>query len=251
MNSGPSEFTMALNMGKMGLVSVAHSMDLNPPISHCCLQYFLVWFLIYDFCLDFVNTFWYGIFMEKRSKRRISKRLTREKWLSLAMEAIARRGGAKLRIEQLVRNLGVSKGSFYWHFKDRDDFVRSLVDYWASYSTSQVIEAVNRVGGDAKKRLYAVLEKVIREDLGRYDLAIRAWAALEPAVARVVAKVDAQRLSYVRALFSEMSFRGQELELRARALVCYMAGEHVFYARESKKEQIRKLKQKHTFFTRP
>jgi AcrR family transcriptional regulator len=189
--------------------------------------------------------------MEKRSKRRVSKRLTREQWLSLALDVVARKGGAKLRIDRLVRDLEVTKGSFYWHFKNRDDFVRSLVDYWVSYSTSQVIEEVNRVGGDAKKRFYVVLEKVTREDLGRYDLAMRAWAALEPAVARVVTKVDAQRLSYVRGLFSEMSFRGQELELRARAFVCYMAGEHVFYARESKKEQIRKLKQKYKFFTRP
>ena len=68
------------------------------------------------------------------------EKLTREQWLSNALEVVARKGGAKLRIRDLVERLGVSTGSFYWHFQSRDDFVESLVDYWARAFTSRVVE---------------------------------------------------------------------------------------------------------------
>jgi AcrR family transcriptional regulator len=75
------------------------------------------------------------------------ERLPREQWLSAALEVVARRGGAKLRIRDLVQRLGVSTGSFYWHFRDRDDFVTSLVDYWGREFTSRVAEQVAKIEG--------------------------------------------------------------------------------------------------------
>jgi AcrR family transcriptional regulator len=69
--------------------------------------------------------------MEKRGnlKNKSSKRLSREEWLSRALQVLSREGKAKLKIESLTKNLGVTKGSFYWHFKGRAEFVRSLADY--------------------------------------------------------------------------------------------------------------------------
>ncbi len=54
------------------------------------------------------------------------KNLSRKEWLEKALSIVSREGAAKLRINNLVAEVGVTKGSFYWHFKDREDFVRSL-----------------------------------------------------------------------------------------------------------------------------
>jgi AcrR family transcriptional regulator len=188
--------------------------------------------------------------MVRKRKNESAKRLNREQWLALALDILAREGNAKLRIEQLSRSLGVTRGSFYWHFKSRDDFVQSLAEHWAAYSTAQVIDKVEKIKSDPKKSLFALMEKVIEEDLGRYDLAMRAFSAQEPKVALVVKRVDEQRLAYARSLFFEMGFRRQELETRARTFVCYMAGEHVLFAKESKEEQRERLKERYGFFTR-
>ena len=113
---------------------------------------------------------------------RKSRRLSREQWLKRALEILSKEGNAKLRIDLLSRNLGVSKGSFYWHFKDRADFVKRLAEYWARSSTEQAIELVNQSQGNASSRLLELMEFLCQKDFAKYDVAMRAWAAQEPAV---------------------------------------------------------------------
>jgi AcrR family transcriptional regulator len=61
-------------------------------------------------------------------------RFDREAWLEAALEVLARQGQAKLRVETLARQLGVTKGSFYHHFKNREAFLKALLAYWAEAS---------------------------------------------------------------------------------------------------------------------
>ena len=179
------------------------------------------------------------------------KRLSRGEWLKRSLEVLSKEGKAKLRIDTLTKELGVTKGSFYWHFKDRADFVRSLAEHWLETSTMQVIDTVNQVNNDASKRLFLLMEYLFRKDYGKYDIAMRAWATQEPGVARVVKKVDELRLIFVRSLFSELGFVGQELEMRARTFVVFHSLELGSYARGTKKERHKLLKLRHTFFTKP
>ena len=137
--------------------------------------------------------------MEKHGKfkAKIPKRLNRQEWLSRSLEVLSREGKAKLRIDPLTKTLGITKGSFYWHFKDRADFVKSLAEYWAKYSTDQVIEEVNQSQGTASDRLLKLMDFLCRKDFGKYDVSMRAWAAQEPEVAKIVKKVDKQRFVFV------------------------------------------------------
>ncbi len=184
-------------------------------------------------------------------ERMSGRRLSRELWLSTALEVLAQEGGAKLRVRGLVKRLGVSTGSFYWHFRDRDDFVTSLVDYWGREFTSRVAERVATVGGDARDRLLALMKFLLEHDLARYDVAVRAWAAQEPAVARRVRRVDQRRSRVVRSLFEEMGFSGTELEMRTSTFAVFHSMELGFLARASKKERRRQLLARHAFFTKP
>ena len=184
--------------------------------------------------------------MEQSSINRLSK----EEWLHRALELFVKGGNVKLRIDSLVKSIGVTKGSFYWHFKDRKDFIVSLSKYWVDYSTLQVVDIVNQQWGNPKKCLLILMKTVFEKDLGKYDLTMRAWAAMNPEVAKIIRKTDEQRIATVSKLFYEMGFRGEELQGRTDAFFCYMAGSHINKIK-SKSEELKHLKWKHAFFTRP
>ena len=191
--------------------------------------------------------------MEKHGKfkAKIAKRLNREEWLSRSLEVLSREGKAKLRIDPLTKSLGITKGSFYWHFMNRADFVKSLAEYWAKYSTDQVIQVVNQLRGDASDRMFGLMDYLVRNDFGSYDVAMRAWAAQEPEVARIVKKVDEERFPFVCSVFAELGFKGQELEMRTRTFVVFHSLELGSIGRGTKKERLKLLKLRHAFFTRP
>ena len=177
-------------------------------------------------------------------------RLSRDEWLEHALEVISREPHGKLRIHELVKDLGVTRGSFYWHFKDREDFVRSLAEYYDRWSTDQVIEAVGAETGRPKDRLRSLMEFVFSNQIGRYEMAIRAWALQEPSVAAVIHRSERNRLEFVGSIFSEMGFDGDELETRVRAFIGYMNLDHSTFAREGDEERMRLLEERLEFFTR-
>lgn len=188
--------------------------------------------------------------MTATSKR--NKRLNRSDWLGLAMETLSRKGGARLTIDNLCREIGVTKGSFYAHFKNRADFVRQLMAYWAQHFTQKAIIAIDELEDTpAETRLLALMRILHRERLARHDVALRAWAAQELTVARGVKKVDRQRFEYVRRIFYDMGFRGAELDLRTRVFVVYQSSAEGMRLPASTLEADREIRLRHAFFTRP
>ncbi|MDJ0958604.1 MAG: TetR/AcrR family transcriptional regulator [Arenicellales bacterium] len=176
--------------------------------------------------------------------------MSREEWLRRALDVLAKEGQAKLRVRELVDRMGVSTGSFYWHFKNRADFVEQLVNYWAEFSTEQIVERMKSATGSAKSQLLKLMQAINEGDLARYDIPIRAWAAQEPAIARVVKKVDKLRVSVVRQLFVDMGFMGQELEMRVMTFVTFHSLEQGLFERPSKRERKELIKIRHAFFTK-
>jgi len=142
--------------------------------------------------------------------------LSRDDWLEKALDVVSRAGGARLRIQGLVDEVGVTKGSFYWHFKSREDFILSLIDYWHERYTLTVSNFLDTHEGSAKEKLYTLLNMVFVQKLTRHDLAIRAWAIEEPAIRLRVKKTDDFRLDYVRDLLKEIGFGEEAADFRAR-----------------------------------
>jgi AcrR family transcriptional regulator len=166
------------------------------------------------------------------------------------MEFLAGAGEAQIQINRLVSTLGVTKGSFYWHFEDRSDFVRCLIDYWDRHFTRVVAQVVGESSAPARERLLRLMEVVNSKDLTKYDLVVRSWATHETGVAAMVRKVDRFRLGFVRSLFAEMGFEGTELEIRTRAFVTFASLELGLFDRLPKKERHAQLRARHAFFTR-
>lgn len=175
-------------------------------------------------------------------------RFHREAWLAAALDVLAREGQAKLRIDKLARDLGVTKGSFYHHFKCRDDFVQKLLDFWSRAYTDRVIKEISALRISPQERVLALMRLNEREQLDRYDIAFRSWGAQEPSVAEVVRKVDEARHTFCRSLFSEMGFEGDELEFRTHAFLAYQAGKIRVFVPEAAEDVDARLQWAEGFF---
>jgi AcrR family transcriptional regulator len=145
-------------------------------------------------------------------------------WLNAGLEALRRGGVAAVRVERLAADLGITKGSFYWHFRDRGELLDAVLEYWEREMTDVEFERVRAVRG-LPARLQALAEDVLEKGMGRYDPAIRAWARTDRKVAAAVAQVDRRRLRALGALFAEGGFTGVEARVRARLFYTFLLGE--------------------------
>ena len=159
------------------------------------------------------------------------QQFSREAWLEQAMQVLATEGQGGLRIQALCTELGVSRGSFYWHFEDRNDFIFALLEYWHVEYTTKPTAAVTQQGGTAKERLARIIHVVHDRNLSRYDLVIRAFATFDPKVARAVRRTDRYRLGFIEGLFREMGFNGVDMEMRAKTCLTFMTLENTMYTK--------------------
>jgi AcrR family transcriptional regulator len=176
-------------------------------------------------------------------------RLCREEWLARALEVLRREGIQGVRVERLARDLGVTKGSFYWHFKDRSDLFGSLLEYWSDRYTGVIVENREFLAGDPRAALLAAMTMVRRERLDQYELAIRAWADSDPAADRACRAVYARRNQFVKGLFERLGFRGLEADVRTRLMLCYMSWEPNMYPDEAEGRRLQLLKIHHELLT--
>ena len=183
-------------------------------------------------------------------QKKTAQRLSREDWLENALTVLSRKGQAGLKIQGLAAALGVSRGSFYWHFTDRDDFIHSLLDYWYEEYTAGAPSAVGRDGGSPEERLLRLMRLVHDQDLTRHDLTIRSLAALDSHFSRTVNKVDRFRLDFIQSLFAEMGFTGDQLQIRARACLAYLTVEHIMFDRLDRKHRSDLVDSFHAFLVR-
>ena len=188
--------------------------------------------------------------MPKQTPKQMPKqmpRLSREEWLTNALDVLAVKGG-KLTIDSLVDALGVTKGSFYWHFKNREEFINAVSDYWYREYTEKASQKISKNSGSPEDRLLALMMAIKDDKLARYDLVFRSWATQEPSLIKQVKKVDTFRLKYIRSLFAEMGFKDQELEMRTHLFTVYHSMEHFIIDRPTKEQELVLLKKRHAFF---
>ena len=151
-------------------------------------------------------------------------------WLSAGLEALRKGGVGAVRVERLAGDVGITKGSFYHHFRDRGALLDAVIEYWSSEMTDAEFERIQTMrGGDAKgalrARLVALAEDVLEKGMGRYDPAIRAWARADRKVAAAVAQVDRRRIKALAGFFEEGGFSPAESRTRARTFYTFLLGE--------------------------
>jgi AcrR family transcriptional regulator len=140
-------------------------------------------------------------------------------------------------VHGIARKLGIAKSGFYWHFRNRDDLLHQLLDYWSYQLTEIVASNVKIIALEPKARLVKIAQMILDHDLTRHDLAIRQWARQDPEVAKVVRKVNRIRLDFLRWTFAELGFEGEDLEIRTMLFVCYHTWETPMFPEISRKRR--------------
>ena len=162
--------------------------------------------------------------MDMRNGKRES--LTAEDWSRAALHALARGGLAAIAVEPLAKELGATKGSFYWHFADRQALVEATLQLWERRDTDRVIAAIDD-SQDAETRLRTLLRLAftsVRDTTAggaaTVELALQA-SATHPLVAPTLDRVTKRRLGALTRLYTELGL--PRSLARDRGLLAYTA----------------------------
>src|SRR4051794_1825819 len=157
-------------------------------------------------------------------------RTPKSTWIDAGLQALAAGGPDAVRIEPLAQRLGVTRGGFYWHFGGRGAFLGELLDTWERRSTDDVLERVEREGGDPERKLRRAGRLTFSDELVPVDLAVRDWARRDPAVAERLRRVDNRRMAYLRTLIGEARPEADDVEARSLLAFSLAIGDHVIAA---------------------
>ncbi len=140
------------------------------------------------------HTVWYA----KLIKAIVVTKLSYDDWLRRGLKTLAEDGADALKIDRLCRAMHVTKGSFYHHFRNREEFVQALLAFWQRTFTDEVIAQIAQYPspeerGQALSRLTTSLQQ-------NEERAIRAWAQWDPVVAKQVDEADKKRLTALEKL---------------------------------------------------
>jgi AcrR family transcriptional regulator len=151
---------------------------------------------------------------------------TRDDWLKAALDTLISDGVEGVRILTLGRRLGVSRSSFYWYFKSREDLLAQLLELWRDKNTRFIVERANRPAPSITQSVLNVFECWVDERLfnPRLDFAIRAWARHSGDVRRIIDAADGERLEAIRGMFLRQDYPEPDAFVRARVLYFMQIG---------------------------
>ncbi len=150
-------------------------------------------------------------------------KVTRQDWLNAAMQILVRDGVERVKVLTLADHLHVSRSSFYWYFKDRDDLLAALLDHWEQTNTQALItqaEAPARTITGACCNVFRCFVNPALFDTA-LDFTIRDWARRDRDVRTALDASDARRLAALQAMFSRHGYTETDALVRART-VYYM-----------------------------
>jgi AcrR family transcriptional regulator len=146
-------------------------------------------------------------------------RLSRQAWIQAALNAIAEAGLAGVAVVPLAKQLGATKGSFYWHFLNREALVEAALADWEQSHTAAVIAEIEAASEDPRQQLRLLFKRVTElAARDRIELALLANAD-HPTVQPLLDRVTRRRIEFAARLFQRLGF--SHAEAKRRALLAY------------------------------
>lgn len=169
-------------------------------------------------------------------------RTPRSAWVEAALQALAAGGPDAVRVEVLAARLGVSKGGFYWHFKDRAALLEEMLDTWEQSVVSDVITEVESESGEPRAKLRYLFELASSApDLLPVELALRDWSRRDKGVAARLHRVDNRRMEYLRSLFGPICADEGDVEARSTLAFSLFIGSNFILAEHRGRTRARVL----------
>lgn len=144
-------------------------------------------------------------------------------WIKAGFRALCNGGIAAIRVEPIAREIGATKGSFYWHFKDLQALKTAMLDYYKENGTEAIIKSANMRDGPAQNLLFVVKMAINppEEDVGSImaEAAIREWARFDNDAKIRVSEIDELRINHLYLNLKELGFN--EADAKGRAQILY------------------------------
>ena len=167
-------------------------------------------------------------------------RLDRQSWIDAAYAVLTSEGVDRVRVLDLANRLGVTRGSFYWHFDSRNELLDALIAIWRGRNTRAIVEAVSAAGADFETRYLNLTRCWL--DQSRYDphldIAMRDWGRRDEAIGRMVSEADDERIAAIAAAFRDNGEGELMAFIRARVLYYMQVG---YYGVGIKEPQERRI----------
>lgn len=153
-------------------------------------------------------------------------KVTRKDWLNVAMDVLVSDGVETVKVLTLADRMGVSRSSFYWYFKSRQDLLDALLDEWQAMNTAGFVGQCEAPADTVTGAVLNVWRCVVNPALfdTALDFAIRDWARRSGKVRHLLDRSDATRLDALTAMFARYGFGTEEAGARARALYYMQIG---------------------------
>jgi AcrR family transcriptional regulator len=143
-------------------------------------------------------------------------------WIRAAFARLSAQGVESVRVEILARDLGATKGSFYWHFKDREDLLSRMLLQWEEEETRWLEEAREANSG-AAARWAVFVERSANPDRARLEVSFRAWARRDECIAGHIATIEAKRRAHIASVLRDVGFTPSSAERWSEvALLVYL-----------------------------
>ncbi|WP_020395680.1 TetR/AcrR family transcriptional regulator [Thiolinea disciformis] len=165
--------------------------------------------------------------------------LERKDWIKAAYEVLTHEGVERVRILTLAEKLGITRGSFYWHFKSRDELLQALIEEWQQKNTGALLAACAS-SDDFTDRMLAIADCWTNENLfdPSLDAAMRNWGHHDAQMRRLVQEEDQKRLKAFQRLFQDHHFQATEAMIRARVFYFTQVGYYAVELGEPLKQRV-------------
>ena len=149
-----------------------------------------------------------------------------EIWIDIAYDTLITRGVEAVRIQPLARQLGLSRTSFYWFFKDREALLEALIQRWRDKNTGNLIQQTQAYAENITEAVLNLfdcwLDQALFDDA--FEFAMRNWALQSAEVEAEIEQADQRRLQAIREMFEQFGFSDQEADIRARTIYLTQIG---------------------------
>ncbi len=156
----------------------------------------------------------------------------RTTWIKAGLDQIGRGGIEAVRIEVLAKALGVTKGGFYWHFKDRRDLLAAILEDWRLGRIAAIEKQTQSAGRNARERLLGLVRlysEAVNPQGMAIELAIRQWARHDSQAAEAARSVDVARLRSISSLYEELGQGRRQAEQRALLFYSFVFGQSLLF----------------------
>ena len=155
-------------------------------------------------------------------------KLSRQDWIDGAVQKLSEDSVAALRVDELAESLNVTKGSFYWHFRSREDLLDGVLTWWRTLMTSEIPNILSKLPEAGWERLRALLHIAISAGPyvpgGPFELTLRDWARRDARVAQLVREVDDSRVDFVEELYRQAGLDAETARDYAEAQMAFVIG---------------------------